>query len=87
MQLVEVAPRLATLPQLLGRPYSLEDEEEQEIAAAAAAGEDPMDAEGPGTAEGAGAVNAAGASGSGHYTTEQLLQRVQVGAVCCVTLR
>ncbi|WIA31014.1 hypothetical protein OEZ86_001054 [Tetradesmus obliquus] len=83
IELVEVAPRLDMLPQLLGRPYSLEDEEEP-AAAAAAAGDDAaaggvdgddadmMDAEGPGAAE---------TSSRCGCTTEQLLSRVQASRV------
>lgn len=66
-QLMEIAPRLDDLPRLLGeRPYCLDDEDEEPTAAAAAA--DAMDADGPGALS----------SSSGCYTTEQLLDRVQV---------
>jgi hypothetical protein len=78
MQLVEVSPRLDMLPQLLGRPYSLEDEEDATAAAAAgdAAGDgadDMMDAEGPGSAD--------PSSSRCGCTTEQLLSKVQVRAL------
>jgi hypothetical protein len=63
------------LPQLLGRPYSLEDEDDATAAAAdeeaaGGAGDDAMDAEGPGAAE--------TSSSRCGCTTEQLLCRVQV---------
>jgi hypothetical protein len=76
VQLVQVAPRLDMLQQLLGRPYSLEDEDDAtaaaaDEAAAGGAGDDAMDAEGPGAAE-------TSSSSRCGCTTEQLLCRVQV---------
>lgn len=59
---MEIAPKLDDLPKLLGDKPYSLEDEEEETAAA-----DDMDADGPGAA-----------SSSGCYTTEELLDRVQV---------
>lgn len=65
-QLVEIMPCLDKLPQLLGRPYGLEDEE-----AAQQDGAEDMDADGPGAGPGS-------RQQQGGLALEELLQRVQV---------
>lgn len=73
------------LPELLGRPYCLEDEDADPAAAhadaaGAAAAEEDMDIDGPPGAAGAGPGSR---RPEGCYTLEELLQRVQVCWVLC----
>jgi hypothetical protein len=76
VQLVEIMPCLDTLPQLLGRPYSLVDEDAglQADVADASAGPDDMDVDGPGAA----AAGPGSRHQQGYFTLEELLDRVQV---------
>lgn len=69
LQLVEIMPCLDALPQLLGRPYSLEDEDAGQQAAA-----DDVDTDIPEVA----AAGPGSRQQQGYFTLDQLLQRVQV---------
>jgi len=74
-------PCLDKLPELLGRPYCLEDEDADPAAAhadAAGAAEGDMDIDSPAGA-GPGSRRPEGC-----YTPEELLQRVQVCEMLCM---
>lgn len=76
LELVEIMPCLDKLPELLGRPYNFEHDEEQQQAAAGQ-GVDDMDTDWPASVAAAGPGSTALQRQQGPFTLEQLLQRVQ----------